>query len=162
MFCNPMSWAIWMNQKTWQRAAVTICVMVILQISCGQQYSQVELDGHSMEPNFFDGQMFDIEEVPLFELKRGDLVFINSNGYIGVKRLIGLPDDTIAVHDGNVFVNGTLLVEPYEVIQPTYTVEEIKLGVNSYFVLGDNRPDSVDSHLWGPIKGEDIKGKAIP
>lgn len=151
-----------MNQKAWQRAAVTICTMVLLQIACGQQYTQVELDGHSMEPNFFDGQIFDIEEIALSELKRGDLVFIDSNDYTGVKRLVGLPNDTIAIHNGDVFINGTLLVEPYEVIQPTYTVEEIKLGVDSYFVLGDNRPDSVDSHSWGPIKGEDIMGKAIP
>lgn len=151
-----------MNQKTWQRVVLTICTVIFLQIACGQQYSQVELDGHSMEPNYFDGQIFDIEKIPLSELNRGDLVFINSNSYIGVKRLIGLPNEKIAIHDGRVFINGSPLIEPYEVIPPTYIVEEVELDNDAFFVLGDNRPDSIDSHSWGAIKGDDIIGKATP
>jgi signal peptidase I len=115
-----------------------------------------------MEPNFSDGKIFTIDEVPLTELKRGDLVLVEIKETIIIKRLIGLPNETVSIHDGKVFIDGTLLVESYEVIPPTYTVDEIKLDNDSYFILGDNRPDSKDSHSFGPVKGSSIKGKAIP
>jgi len=151
-----------MNQKNWQRLIVAISAIAILQISCGQQYTQVSLVGHSMEPNFTDGQIFRIVEVPLTELNRGDLVLVENNGNPIIKRLIGLPNETISIRDGKIFINGTSLIEPYKVIPPTYTVDELTLNSNSYFILGDNRPDSVDSHSFGPVKGSDIKGRAMP
>lgn len=141
---------------------MAISMIVISQISCGQQYTRVQLDGYSMEPNFSDGKIFTIDEVPLTELKRGDLVLVEIKETIIIKRLIGLPNETVSIHDGKVFIDGTLLVESYEVIPPTYTVDEIKLDNDSYFILGDNRPDSKDSHSFGPVKGSSIKGKAIP
>ena len=151
-----------MNQKTWQRIIVAVSMIVILQVACGQQYTRVRLVGYAMEPNFSDGQIFKIEEVSLTELNRGDLVLVENNGTPIVKRLIGLPNETISIHDGKVFINGSSLVEPYEVIAPTYTVDEFTLDSDSYFILGDNRQDSIDSHSFGPVKGSDIKGKATP
>jgi signal peptidase I len=136
--------------------------MVILQVACGQQYTRVRLVGYAMEPNYTDGQIFKIGEVPLTELQRGDLVLVESNGTPIIKRLIALPNETISIHDGKVFINGTVLIEPYEVIAPMYTVDELTLDSDSYFILGDNRPDSIDSHSFGPVKGSDIKGKATP
>ena len=151
-----------MNQKTWQRLIAAVSVIVISQVACGQQSTRMMLNGYGMEPNFTDGQIFTVVEVPLTELERGDLVVIEFNGAQLIKRLIGLPNETISIHDGTVLLNGTLLVEPYEVIPPTYTVDEITLDADSYFVLGDNRPDSKDSHTFGPVKGSTIKGKATP
>jgi signal peptidase I len=137
-------------------------MILTLQIACGQQSPRIRLDGYSMQPNFSEGQIFTIVETPLADLKRGDLVVVEIYETLAIKRLIGLPNETISVHDGNVFINGTLFVEPYEVIPPTYTVEAVTLDSDSYFILGDNRPDSVDSHSFGPVKGSDIKGKATP
>jgi signal peptidase I len=76
--------------------------------------------------------------------------------------LIGLPNETISIRDGKVYINGSVLEEPYEVVPPPYKMAELKLDEDSYFVLGDNRADSSDSHQWGPRKGSDIKGKAVP
>ncbi len=151
-----------MMQKLWQRLILAIAVMVIAQVACGQQYTRVKQNGYSMRPNFTDGDVFKIEEVPLADLKRGDLVLVEHSGNLLVKRLIGLPNETVSIHDGKVFINGSVLDEPYEVIPPAYNMDEIKLDKDSYFVLGDNRPDSSDSHLWGPAKDSAIKGKAIP
>jgi signal peptidase I len=152
-----------MNLTKWQHFIIAISVIVISQISCGQQQStRVRLNGYSMEPNFSDGQIFTIEEIPVSELKRGDLVLVELGKVSIIKRLIGLPNETISIHDGKVFINGTLLVESYEVVPSTYTVDEIKLDDNSYYILGDNRPDSKDSHLIGPVKGSTIQGKATP
>jgi type IV secretory pathway protease TraF len=55
-----------------------------------------------------------------------------------------------------------ILDEPYEVVPSTEPMEEVRLDNDSYFILGDNRPDSLDSSLFGPVKGDAIKGKAIP
>lgn len=151
-----------MDHKVWQRLFTAVSVIVILQVACGQQYTRVKLEGYSMMPNYTDGDAFNIEEVPLAELKRGDLVLIEIGETLFIKRLIGLPNETISISDGKIFINGTSLVESYEVIAPTYSVDELKLDSDSYYVLGDNRPDSSDSHLWGPVKGSDIRGRATP
>ena len=115
-----------------------------------------------MEPNYPAGTIFTIEAVPLSELERGELVLVELDGVQIIKGLIGLPNETVYIYDGKLFINGELLVEPYEVIPPLYTLEEIKLDKDMYFILGDNRPDSKDSHSFGPIKGSNIKGRAIP
>lgn len=151
-----------MNLKKHKSFIMAIFAIFIAQVACGQQYTRVRLDGYSMEPNHPAGTIFTIEAVPLSELERGDLVLVELDGVQIIKRLIGLPNETVYIYDGKIFINGELLVEPYEVIPPLYTLEEIKLDGDTYFILGDNRPDSKDSHSFGPIKGSNIKGRAIP
>ena len=151
-----------MNKRIWQPVSVAICVISVLLVACTHSYKEVQLQGFSMAPNFTDGQIFQIFDVPLSELKRGDLVLMKRDGEQLIKRLVGLPNETISIHDGKIFINGTPLVEPYKTIPLTYTVDETKLDSDSYFVLGDNRPYSSDSHAWGPAKGSEIKGKAVP
>ena len=148
--------------KPWQRLIVAIAVLSIVQVACGQQYTRIKQNGYSMKPNVTDGDVFRVEEVPLADLKRGDLVVVENKGNLLLKRLIGLPNETVSIQDGIVFINGSALDEPYEVVPSTDTWEEVQLDSDSYFVLGDNRPDSLDSRLLGPIKGDAIKGKAIP
>ncbi|MBI5935548.1 MAG: signal peptidase I [Chloroflexi bacterium] len=151
-----------LKYNSWQRLIVAFLLIAFLQTACLPKSTRVMLNGQSMEPNFADGQIFNVVQVPLSELQRGDLVLVEIDGNQLLKRLIGLPGETISIHDGKVFVNGEPLVEAYETIPPPYTMEEIKLDNDSYFVLGDNRPASYDSHMWGPLKGSGIKGKATP
>ncbi len=151
-----------MKSTTWHRIITAITMVIILQVACGQQYTRVSLDGYSMEPNFTDGDIFRIVEVSLTELKRGDLVLVEIDGKLLIKRLIGLPNETVSISDGIILIDGIPLIEPYEVKPPTYTVDEVKLDKDSYYVLGDNRPNSFDSHSQGAVQGIDIKGKAIP
>ena len=99
-----------MKVKNRQRLIITIFVVFITQIACGQQYKRVRLDGYSMEPNFPAGTIFTIEDVSLSKMERGDLVLIEFNGTQLIKRLIGLPNETVSVHDGKVFINGEVLV----------------------------------------------------
>ena len=103
------------------------------------------------------------------DLERGDIVIFKSelkldadHNKLLIKRAIGLPGDTIAVHDGEVFVNGELLDEPYiaEGGTPGF-VEEITLGDNEVFVMGDHREVSVDSRSFGPIEKDTIVGQAV-
>jgi signal peptidase I len=148
--------------KPWQRLFLAIAVVAKVQVACGQQYSRIRQTGYSMEPNISDGDMFKVEEIPLTALQRGDLIIVKDNDKILLKRLIGLPNETVSIRDGTVFINGSALDEPYEVVPGTYTMDEVQLDNDSYFFLGDNRPDSIDSHQLGPVKGDAIIGKAIP
>ncbi|MFC2066056.1 signal peptidase I [Chloroflexota bacterium] len=119
----------------------------------------------SMEPNFHDGQRLLVNKaVYIFgEPNRGDVVIFKApNGRQGdyIKRVIGLPGDTIEVKNRAVYVNGSKLNEPYIKSPPRYTLEPQKIPEDNYFVLGDNRDNSNDSHTGWTVPQEDIIGKA--
>jgi signal peptidase I len=77
-----------------------------------------------------------------------------------IKRVIGLPGDVVEVRDGHTYVNGRALVEPYIMSAPRYTMPPVRVPEGQYFVLGDNRNDSSDSHVWGTVPWYDIVGQA--
>ncbi|CAA7602381.1 Peptidase S24/S26, beta-ribbon domain protein [Acididesulfobacillus acetoxydans] len=85
----------------------------------------------------------------------------NPTGDLWIKRVIGLPGDTVQIKDGKVFVNGKALNEPYEMAKPDYDYGPIKVPADSYFVLGDNRNDSLDSHIWGVLPAKNVVGRAM-
>jgi signal peptidase I len=78
-----------------------------------------------------------------------------------VKRLIGLPGDTIEIKNGVVYVNGKALDEPYVKNKSSDNYGPIKVPKDNYFVLGDNRPVSVDSRYWGFVPKKNLVGKAV-
>lgn len=87
------------------------------------------------------------------------LGFTSKNAYI--KRVVGLPGETIEVKNGSVFINGKILDEPYIKEKPNYPLDPIKLGENELFMCGDNRNNSMDSHIWGPLPMKYVIGKAV-
>ncbi len=151
-----------MNKKFWLCLVLVFSLTAVLQVACRPQERRVKQEGYSMLPNFRDGDIFAIIKIPLDKMKRGDLVLIKTDKSQILKRIIGLPNETISITDGKIFINGVVLVESYEVTPIPYTVDEINLENDSYFVLGDNRANSSDSHIFGPIKGSAIEGRAIP
>lgn len=122
------------------------------------------IDGTSMTPTLQDGQYLIIHNFSYYfdEPNRGEIiVFHHPNSDLNlIKRVIGLPGDEIEIVDGKVKVNGMVLDEPYIKAPPTYqgtwTVPE-----DNYFVLGDNRNSSSDSHSWQYLPAENVVGKAI-
>ncbi|MBF6600415.1 MAG: signal peptidase I [Dehalococcoidia bacterium] len=83
--------------------------------------------------------------------RRGDVIvfkFPLDTSRDFIKRVIGVPGDTVEVRDGKVFINGSPLVEPYEQAAPNYTYGPKTVPPGQYFVLGDNRNNSYDSHAW--------------
>jgi signal peptidase I len=119
----------------------------------------------SMEPSFHEGQWIVVNKALYFfgEPRRGDVVIFlepNSQHDDFIKRIIGLPGDTVEVKSGAVYVNGTRLNEPYIKGNITYTMAKETIPQNKFFVLGDNRNISNDSHYGWLLPRENIIGKA--
>lgn len=125
----------------------------------------LQISGDSMEPAFQDGEIVVLFKSRSFD--RGEVIGFYYQGKILLKRVIAEPGDTVAVdRDGNVYVNGELLEEPYVTekslgdcdLEFPYTVPE-----ESYFVMGDRRSNSVDSRnsLIGCIKSDQVIGKVF-
>lgn len=122
------------------------------------------IDGSSMNPTLFDGQYLLINNVSYFldEPDHGDIIVFQHprNDLNLIKRVIGVPGDHIVVRERQVTVNDRLLEEPYIQAAPTYS-GEWTVPDNTYFVLGDNRNNSSDSHQWEYLPDDNILGKAM-
>ncbi len=122
------------------------------------------IDGSSMNPTLFDGQYLLINNVSYYldEPNRGDIIVFQHprNDLNLIKRVIGLAGDHIVIRDRQVIVNDQVLDEPYIQAEPTYS-GEWTVPADSYFVLGDNRNNSSDSHQWEFLPDENILGKAM-
>jgi len=119
----------------------------------------------SMEPTLPIGHHLLINKVvcKFHEPERGDIITFylpNNPKTVYIKRVIGLPNDTVAVKEGMVYVNDSPLSEPYIKEPPRYIFHQQKIPENNYFVLGDNRNNSTDSHTGFTVKRKDIIGKA--
>lgn len=125
--------------------------------------SRLRMAGNSMAPTFSDGQTILAEPVNnVSTLQRGDVIIFTQDGAMMIKRLIALPGETIEIRQGSILINGKVYDEPYKVIPANYEQEPLKLGADEYYVLGDNRNESSDSHNFGPVTGKTISKRVVP
>ncbi len=121
--------------------------------------------GISMEPNLENGQRLLVSKVSyyLHEPERGDILVFQppENGREDyIKRVIALPGDTVEIRKNTVYLNGSPLEEAYIKSSPKYKMPETTVPENHYFVLGDNRNNSSDSHNGWLVPHQNIVGKA--
>lgn len=149
-------------------------IVVSLAIVIPIRYFLVQpfyVKGASMEPNFYDHEYLIIDELSyrLREPKRGEIVvfkYPNDPSQYFIKRIVGLPNETVEIKDGRVRVYpsegsvGYYLNESqYLSDASTYADKKFQIGNNEYFVLGDNRPSSLDSRIFGPVEDRMIVGR---
>src|SRR5947209_5258514 len=160
--------SVFLSTVSWFRdllLSVLIALLVILFL-----YRPVKVEGTSMMPTLFDQERLFINQFSykfgLGDIKRGDTVVFwspedRTQSYI--KRVIGVPGDTVAVDDGYVLLNGKKLVENYVPLEyrddRSYSPRVVPAG--EYFVLGDHRSSSNDSRAWGFVPRNFIYGKAV-
>jgi signal peptidase I len=143
----------------------TVLLALVIFLAINALSARVRVENISMRPTLEPGQFLLVNRVAykLGEPKIGDIVVFHAPGVSDedyIKRVIGLPGDVVQVADGIVYVNSQPLYEPYIADTPNYT-GTWTVPENEYFVLGDNRNNSSDSHLWGYIPADDIVGRAL-
>jgi signal peptidase I len=126
------------------------------------------IPSESMLPTLNIGDRLIIEKVSFHfnGFKRGDIIVFNAPpasklDEVMIKRVIGLPGDTVAIKNGLVYINDQPLDEPYELEKPRGNYKTFTVPENSLFVMGDNRNNSFDSRFWGVVPQELIIGKAM-
>lgn len=157
-------------KETVRVAVISLIIIVPVRYFIIQPFY---VKGASMEPNFYDHEYLIIDEITYYfsEPKRGDIVVFkypkDPNQYF-IKRVVGLPGEKIKIEDGQVFIINsdqmTVLEEDYlpddiKTNLPLRGYSNVSLNQDEYFLLGDNRDQSLDSRIFGPVKREFIIGR---
>lgn len=153
---------------------LTLARLVVLVITCFIVFRfvllPVRVEGISMLPAYQNGS---VNFVNRFAYRRhgpqrGDVVGIRLSdpsitwpSVLYLKRVIGLPGETVAFVDGAVLINGKELDEPYEKYGCDWNLPQVKLGPNQYFVVGDNRSMPAQFHVFGIVERNHIVGKSV-
>lgn len=136
----------------------------------------VQVDGKSMYPTLEDRDigLMNVFSAKFLEIKRYDVVVVynEEKSENWVKRIIGMPGDTISASEDKVYINGEAIEEPYLDMDYVNSIrndggyftqdfDERQLGEDEYFLMGDNRPVSYDSRYVGPFTKDEIRGKDV-
>jgi signal peptidase I len=149
-------------------ALVAVIIVVPVRLFVAQPFI---VSGASMEPTFDNGQYLIVDELSyrLENPQRGDVIIFRypkDPSQFFIKRVIGLPGETVQIQNGNVYITKTdgqkiELNESYVVNKGNGSDMSVTLPSDQYFVMGDNRPESSDSRSWGLLPRQNIVGRAF-
>lgn len=146
-------------------------IIIIIVVLFVKTYiiAPIQVNGVSMDSTLKDGDIMLLNKLQYKRhgVERGDIVVIKSRGTHIIKRIIGLPGDSIKVEDNVLYINGKEYKEEYldkGTVTNNFSLEELfdtdQVPKGTYFVMGDNREDSLDSRILGFIDEDDIEGIA--
>jgi signal peptidase I len=155
----------------------TIALMVVLFVGVRGLVQNFRVEGPSMQPTLATGQFLWVNKAAYFQVdhhfvfggpQRGDIAVLVPPGDQEdvdlIKRVIGLPGDTLLIKQGQVWINGQPLDEPYIRFHAAYSFpadgQPLTIPEGQYFVLGDNRANSRDSHLGWLVPADNLVGRA--
>jgi signal peptidase I len=143
----------------------TVGLALVLFVIINSVSARVRVDGSSMLPTLHDGEFVLVNKLAyrMGTATRGDIIVFRSTTATDldlIKRIVGVPGDQITIGSGHVAINGQTLTETYINAAPNYS-GTWKVPDGYLFVLGDNRNDSSDSHMWGYLPEKNIIGKAL-
>jgi signal peptidase I len=141
---------------------LTLLIYVVVRSFLFENYRVV---GRSMIPTLEDNQFLAVNKLGyrLHNPQRGDIIVFRDprdQSRKLIKRVIGLPGDVVEVSDGQVYIDEQALAEDYISAPGRYSYPSTRVPESEYFVLGDNRNNSSDSHNWGMLSKDLIVGKA--
>ena len=155
----------------WETIKVIIISLVII---IPVRYFLIQpfyVKGASMEPNFYDHEYLIIDEISyrLDKPQRGDVVVFrppNNPSQFYIKRIIGLPGETIKIEQGKIIIINPENPQGFQLSEQIYLPntqtqgsQQVTLGPDQYYLLGDNRSSSLDSRIFGPVKKDNIIGR---
>jgi len=161
----PSWWARAIFGRRPRATLIRILVLVLVTFVLFKWFLfPVRVTGISMEPTLHNGQIKLVNRAAFrkSEPHRGDIVSIGEIGRPGyMKRIVALPGETWAIRDGYVYIDGTLLDEPYVVHRAPWQRAPSTLSPEEYLVIGDNRGMDQRSHTYGPTERRFIIGKLL-
>lgn len=150
-----------------REVAITALIALAIFLPMKATVQGYEVQYSCMLPNVQDGDWIIVDKLiyHVHPPQRGDAIVFDPpvelhSEFPFIKRLIGLPGETIEVHDGYVFVDGVPLEEDYLKSKPAYSLGPEVIPAGQYFVLGDNRNSANDSHNGWTVPEENLIGKA--
>ncbi len=159
-----MKKTLWSIFEMVETVAIAIVAVFLVRTFVAQPFL---VSGSSMEPTFLNGNYLLVDELT-YDFRapeRGEVIVFHypkDTSVYFIKRIIGLPGETVSINDGIVTITDQgqkeVLQEPYIPDPGTFSNFTETLGPNQYFVMGDNRNASFDSRSWGPVPRSDIVG----
>ncbi len=136
---------------------IIVVLIILLRIFV---ITPVRVDGASMRDTLEDGDILILYK--LARIDRFDIVVLDEavDDEIIIKRIIGLPGETVEIRNGEIYINGEVIEDEYAYGE-TSDYDEVTLGDDEYFILGDNRLISKDSRYFGPVKEDELMGEVI-
>lgn len=161
--------SVWHNVREWVQVIIVALVVALpIRFFIAEPFI---VQGASMDPTFSTGQFLIVDRVTYrFENpSRGDVIvfeYPNNPSVYYIKRIIGLPGETVRIKNGKVFITDQQHPKEFELTEPYIDSSHIStdtssqtLGSTQYFVMGDNRAQSSDSRIWGPLDKHFIVGR---
>lgn len=159
------------KQSFWELvrfALLALAIVVPIRLLVAEPFV---VSGSSMVPTFENGNYLIIDKISykIGDPKRDDIVvfrYPNDHKKFFIKRIIGLPNETVDIEGNNVKITSKLHPEGFTLEEPyvknmAYNIVHFELKADEYFVMGDNRSGSSDSRYWGPVNRELLTGKAL-
>ena len=155
-----------MEKETKKEIIVYISIILAIVLIRTFIVTPVRVNGTSMHPTLKDGEIMILNKIDYVfnDIERFDIVVVKTDHNKLIKRVIGLPGETLKYENNTLYIDGEEIEEPY-LKEPTedFNIEELnyeKLPEDCYFVMGDNRDNSNDSRLLGCIPKKDIEGSS--
>lgn len=150
---------IWFGRDPRRTLGRVAAWAILAQLFFHECLMPIQIIGSSMTPTYRNGAVNLINRMAYtrHRPRRGDVVVLRQDGELLLKRIVGLPGETIAIRDGSIEINERPLTDKFARSRVMEDLDPVRLGKNTYFVIGDNRETS----FFGSIAASEILGKVV-
>lgn len=145
--------------KNNNRGDLVMAIILITLLILTRFISIVYISGPSMQPTFHTGDCILVFRTD--KVERSDIAVVEWQDKWLIKRVIGLPDETLEMEEGKTYIDGELIAEDFEYFSGNRNLPQITIPEDYIFIVGDNRENSHDSRAFGPVPTSDIFGRLI-